>query len=110
MITIQCKKLPNCKTPVTERIQGYLAQKYTSLHKCITQPMEEIINSKEVIPAWMTNLRTVLCQKDLNKGNEVGNFRPISFLPFMRKLLTGVKSSRNWMIMKFCQINRKIVD
>ena len=38
----------------------------------------------------MTSGRTVLCQKDHSKGNAVENYRPISWLPLMWKLLTGV--------------------
>ena len=38
----------------------------------------------------MTYARTVLCQKDPIKGNSVENFRPITCLPLMWKLLTGI--------------------
>ena len=42
------------------------------------------------LSAWMTHGRTVLCQKDPRKGNGVENCRPITCLPLMWKLLTGV--------------------
>ena len=38
----------------------------------------------------MTHGHPVLCQKDPQKGNTVDNFRPITCLPLMWKLLTGV--------------------
>ncbi len=38
----------------------------------------------------MTYGRTVLCQKDPAKGNAVENYRPITCLPLMWKLLTGM--------------------
>ena len=38
----------------------------------------------------MTYGRTVSCQKDAAKGNAVDNFRPITCLPLMWKLLTGI--------------------
>ena len=38
----------------------------------------------------MTKGRTCLIQKDENKGNDVSNFRPITCLPLMWKLLTGI--------------------
>ena len=38
----------------------------------------------------MTHGRTVLCQKDTRKGNAVENYRPITCLPLMWKLLTDV--------------------
>ena len=36
--------------------------------------------------------QTVLLLKDKSKGNKVSNYRPITCLPFMWKLLTGMKS------------------
>ena len=38
----------------------------------------------------MTHDRTVLCQKDPQKGNTADNYRPITYLPLMRRLLTRV--------------------
>ena len=42
------------------------------------------------LPAWMTHGRTVLCQKSPRKGNAVENYRPITCVPLMWKLLTGL--------------------
>ena len=42
------------------------------------------------LPEWMTHGSTVLCQKDLRKGNTADNYQPITCLPLMWKLLTGV--------------------
>ena len=42
------------------------------------------------LPEWMTHGRTVLCQKDPRKGNTADNYRSITCLPLMWKLLTGV--------------------
>ena len=42
------------------------------------------------IPKWMTTKKTILCQKDPGKGNPVDNYRPISCLPLMRKLMTEI--------------------
>ena len=41
-------------------------------------------------PTWVTYGPTVLCQKDLKKGNLAENYRPITCLPLLRKLLTGM--------------------
>ena len=38
----------------------------------------------------MTYGHTILCQKDVSKGNAVENYRPVTCLPLMWKLLTGV--------------------
>ena len=42
------------------------------------------------LPVWMTHGCTVLCQKDLRKGNTVANYHPLTCLLLLRKLLTGV--------------------
>ena len=42
----------------------------------------------------MTYGRTVLCVKDRSKGNVASTFRPISCLPLMWKLLTGMLSEQ----------------
>ena len=44
----------------------------------------------DTLPEWMAVGRTILCQKDPTKGNEVSNFRPISCLPLMWKLMTSI--------------------
>ena len=40
----------------------------------------------------MTTGRTALVQKDKSKGNVANNYRPITYLPVMWKLLTGIIS------------------
>ena len=52
--------------------------------------MNSILMGEESLPEWMTHGRTVLCQKDPTKGNAAGNYRPITCLPLMWKLLTGM--------------------
>ena len=42
------------------------------------------------MPSWLTRRRTSLLQKDKSKGNVASNYRPITYLPLMWKLLTGV--------------------
>ena len=42
------------------------------------------------VPSWLTRGRTLLLQKDKSKGNVASNYRPITCLPLMWKLLTGV--------------------
>ena len=42
------------------------------------------------VPGWLTRGRTSLLQKDKSKGNVASNYRLITCLPLMWKLLTGV--------------------
>ena len=41
----------------------------------------------------------MLCLKDSGKGNAVHNFRPISCLPLMRKLMTGITAESMYTFM-----------
>ena len=52
--------------------------------------MEDMIKNGVDIPKWMTTGETILYQKDPGKGNAVGNYRPISCLLLMRKLMAGM--------------------
>ena len=51
--------------------------------------LNECVN-KNHIPDWLTKGLTTLIVKDKTKGNVITNFRPITCLPLMWKLLTGV--------------------
>ena len=42
------------------------------------------------MPSWLTRGRTSLLQKDKSKDNVASNYRPITCLSLMWKLLTGV--------------------
>ena len=42
------------------------------------------------VPSWLTRGRTALSQKDKSKGNIASNYRPITCLPLMWKVLLGV--------------------
>ena len=65
----------------------------TELQKRIADQLNEVLNGKNEIPNWMNTGRTILCQKDPGKGNAVDNYRPITCLPLMWKLLTGMISN-----------------
>ena len=52
--------------------------------------MDDMINNGMDIPKWMTTAKKILCQKDPGKENAVDNYRPISCLPLMWKLMTGI--------------------
>ena len=52
--------------------------------------MADMINNGMDIPKWITTEKTILCQNDPHKGNAVDNYRPISCLPLMWKLMTKI--------------------
>ena len=46
------------------------------------------------MPDWMTKGKTVLIQNDSSKETAASNYRPITCLPLMWKLLTGIFSEK----------------
>ena len=67
-----------------------MAKTFPALHERIVTQMEDMIKNGVDIPKWMTTGETILYQKDPGKGNAVGNYRPISCLLLMRKLMAGM--------------------
>ena len=51
--------------------------------------MNRILMGEDNLPERMTHGLTVLCQKEPQKGNTGDNYRPITCLPLIWKLLTG---------------------
>ena len=62
---------------------------FSSLHKRVRLQLKECLDSG-FVPSWFTRGRTSLLQKDKRKGNVASNYRPITCLPLMWKLLAGV--------------------
>ena len=68
--------------------QGSWLKNFSSLHERVRLKLKECLVSG-FVPSWLTRGRTSLLQKDKSKGH-VASYRPITFLPLMWKLLTGV--------------------
>ena len=66
-----------------------LAEEHDELHERLAIQLQKCLEG-EGVPEWMTKGRTVLAIKDKTKGNAVGNYRPITCLPIMWKVLTGI--------------------
>ena len=96
----QCKKMPNWKAPGNDGVQGFWIKKLDKLHGRIAIQLNELLEGTKEVPAWMTYGRTILCQKDQAKRNAVDNFRPITCLPLMWKLLTGIISEDMYCFME----------
>ena len=70
------------------------------MHEKIATQLNEILEGAKGIPSSMRYGRTVLRQKDLVKGNSVENFRPITCLLLMWKLLTSIISEDMYCFME----------
>ena len=81
--------MPNWKSPSSDLVQGFWLKSFSSLHERVRLQLKECLDSG-FVPSWLTRGRTSLLQKDKSKGNVGSNYRPITCLPLMWKLLTGV--------------------
>ena len=81
--------MPNWKAPGPDGVRGFWFKKFPSLHASLTVALGKCVDSGEV-PEWLVKGRTVLIQKDSAKGTVASNYRPITCLPLMWKLLTGI--------------------
>ena len=82
-------RIPNWKSPCPDLVQGFWLKNFSSLHERVRLQLKECLDSG-FGPSWLTRGRTSLLQKDKSKGNVTSNYRPITCLPLMWKLLTGV--------------------
>ena len=46
------------------------------------------------MPKWMVTGKTLLCTKEIQKGNLVSSFRPVTCLPLIWNLLTGILAEK----------------
>ena len=85
----QLNKMPNWKSPGPDGVQGYWLKNLSSFHEKLAEQLDRCLQENKV-PKWMVTGKTLLCVKEIEKGNVVSNFRPITCLPLLWKLLTAV--------------------
>ena len=81
--------MSNWKSPGPDRVQGYWIKNFNNLHGNIALQLDRCLQENNV-PSWMVTGKTLLCVKELEKGNAVANFRPITCLPLLWELLMGI--------------------
>ena len=95
-VKTQIKKMRKWKACGPDGVHGYWLKEFTSLHSRISEQLDECLQTGQVA-SWMTKGRTSLILKDQSKGNIVSNFRPITCLPLMWKLLTGIIAKETYL-------------
>ena len=83
------RKMSNWKSPGPDNVQGFWLKNFTKMHDKLLNNLAQCIEEGNV-PDWMTKGRTVLIQKDKSKSNVASNYRPITCLPLVWKLMTGI--------------------
>ena len=94
MVKMQCRKMPNWKVLGKDGVKGYWLKNLTSVHPRIAVQLNRILDGERPLPDWMIFGKTVLCQKHPAKGSAVDNYRPVSCLPLMWKLMTGMSAEK----------------
>ena len=72
------RKILNWKAPGPDGVHDYWIKMLVSMQERIALHLQSCITRGEV-PDWMTTGRTALLLKDKSKGNEVSNYRHITF-------------------------------
>ena len=68
---------------------GFWLKNFSSLNERVRLQLKECLDSG-FVTSWLTRGKTSLLQKDKSKGNVASNYRAITSLPVIWKLLTGV--------------------
>ena len=82
-------RMSNWKSPGLDLVQGFGLKNFSSLHGRVRSQLKECLDGG-FVPSLLTKGRAALSQKDKTKGNIASNYRPITCLPLMWKLLSGV--------------------
>ena len=82
-------RMPDWKLPGLHLVLGFWLKNLSSLLERVRSKIKECLDSG-FVPSWLTKGRTALLQKDKSKGNIASKYRPITCLPLMWKLLTGI--------------------
>ena len=81
--------MPNWKSPVPDLVQGFWLKNFSSLHERVSLQLKEYLKSG-LLPCWLARGRTSFLKKDNSKGNVASNYKPMTCLPLIWKLLTCV--------------------
>lgn len=87
------KHLLNWKTPGIDRIPNFWLKKLSSTHAVLAQAFTHLIEHPSTTPEWLTKGNTLLLPKSSNT-KEAKNYRPITCLPTIYKLLTSILTHR----------------
>ena len=91
MVEKQIKKIPYWKAPGPDGVHGYWFKSIKAIRPVLATLLNKALQSGNV-PERLTSGKTVVIVKDKDKGNEMTNLCPITCLPIMWKLLTGIIS------------------
>lgn len=92
------RRLPLWRAPGPDRIQGFWWKSLSMLHEPLTLAIGSLLNSDADvrIPEWLVTGRTVLLPKTPLPSADPRDYRPITCLPVLYKIITAVVSDLMW--------------
>ena len=103
MLKSAIKKMKNWRAAGKDGVQGFWLKNLISLHPRLVDQLQEVLNGD--IPQWMTSGKTSLIIKNPDQPEKVSNYRPITCLPTIWKLLTSIIADE---VYKFLEANHLI--
>ena len=83
----------NWKSPGLDKLHNFWWNKLTTLHPKVAVAFDKLIVQPENCPDWLTTGQTTLIAKKEPTRNP-SNYRPITCLPIMYKILSSIVTSR----------------
>ena len=90
--------MPNWKKPGSDFVQGFWLKNFKIIQELLRRNLQKCLETGSVL-MWMTKGRTMLLQKDKEKGKPSSNYRPITCLSLIWKLLAGVIPEETYAIL-----------
>ena len=87
------KRMANWKSPGIDKIQAFWIKKLTSIHPHMARAVNCLVSGNAVYPKWLTRGMTYLLPKGGDRSL-VKNYRPITCLPVMYKIITAAISGK----------------
>ena len=92
-VSVAIRKTHNFKAPGLDGIQNIILKKLTNLHPSLCYCFNALIKETSV-PSWLLQGRTTLIQKKSTSEFQASNYRPITCLSNVWKLLSSCLSDR----------------
>ena len=83
----------NWKSPGIDNIQNFWWKHFTSTHESFAKLTNAMILEPKTMPEWLTTGKTTLVPKS-SPADDPNNFRPITCLPIMYKVISSVINNR----------------
>ena len=103
-VTLALKKASNWKSPGIDKVPNFWLKQLEVVHEYVAREYTGIIKTPTKCPEWLTQGLTYLLPKTEETKNPK-NYRPITCLPTMYKILTSVITERTY---NFLEVNNML--